>query len=216
MRRIARFATRFPARYPHSNPICLTLPKNSRCVLSENSKPSPYVTISNTDSYALSVWVNTSGVARASVRVPTDGIRIAIVARKSKPVKSALVKRRQVIGATLISKCARQCSEQWPAPRSDLEEGVGHTTKNFSRALCRSFARLTFAPPPPPGDIGGPPDRRASPGFARDWKASPRLSADHWCVLRIAGQFGCAGVERRTGGLALSHGTSPQSANECI
>ena len=60
------------------------LANNSRCVLSENSMPNPYATISNTASPTLNLWVNADAPAESACEI-AEGINSAIVARKSRP-----------------------------------------------------------------------------------------------------------------------------------
>ena len=59
------------------------LANSSRCVLSENSKPSPYPTISTTDNPTLNCWVKVAAGAE-SAWLKADGISSAMVARNSR------------------------------------------------------------------------------------------------------------------------------------
>src|ERR1700712_3494756 len=61
---------------------CSAPANNARCVLSENSRPSPYATMSSTDRHTLNVSVNVDP-APASAAVTAEGTRIATVAKNS-------------------------------------------------------------------------------------------------------------------------------------
>jgi hypothetical protein len=66
--------------------------ENSRCVLSENSKPNPYPTISSTANATLSFWVNAAPDTKSALAI-AEGLTSAIVAKKSKAASSRAVAR---------------------------------------------------------------------------------------------------------------------------
>ena len=71
---------------------CSALAKISRCVLSENSKPKPYPTISSTAKAMLSFWVSAVAGTKSALAI-ADGLTSAIVARNSKAASRRAVAR---------------------------------------------------------------------------------------------------------------------------